>query len=171
MPCRPANFLSCFLLYLESTPRELFKTSKKIIIGLLENFSEHFQKNYSSIFGEIVNPQGISLRFPLCNNMLLHKGNLKEISYQPKSASFPPVHQMFLIRGRETGSKVEIWPKTRLFFAPAVRFWVPFSHYTMFFGVFRVSSIFKNVFYISSTFHKPEKYNYKYFRWGAGASL
>ena len=32
--------------------------------------------------------------------------------------------------------------KNLIFFAPAARFWVPFSHYTMFFGVFRVSSIF-----------------------------
>ena len=73
--------LSCFLLYLESTPRELFKTSKFFKIRLLEIFSEHFEKNNSSIFGEIVNPQVISLRFPMCSNMLLHIGNLKEITW------------------------------------------------------------------------------------------
>ena len=67
---RPDIFLYCFLLYLASPLRELSKTSNNFKIGLLEIFLEHFQKNNSVIFGEIVDSQGISLRFPMCNNTL-----------------------------------------------------------------------------------------------------
>ena len=54
--------------------RIFFQLFQKIFFRSIQRWGPHF-------FGEISNPQVISLRFPLCSNMLLHKGNLKEITW------------------------------------------------------------------------------------------
>ena len=54
--------------------RKNFQLFQKIFFRSIQSWGHDF-------FGEISNPQGISLRFPLCNNMLLHNGNLKEIPW------------------------------------------------------------------------------------------
>ena len=52
--------------------RKNFQLFRKIFFRSIQRWGHDF-------FRQNLKSQGISLRFPLCNNMLLHNGNLKEI--------------------------------------------------------------------------------------------
>ena len=60
-------FVLFFVVFGEYTSRA-FQNIKK---------NRHFQKNNNKIFSEIVDSQGISLRFPMCNNMVVTHSHRK----------------------------------------------------------------------------------------------
>ena len=61
-------------------------------------FFRSIQSWWHDFFGEIANPQVISLRFPMCNNMLLHIGNLKEITWGLAISPKKSCHQLWIDR-------------------------------------------------------------------------
>ena len=71
-------------------PKNIFSSKRKIILKT----RKIWKKNRKI---KMLKFQGISLRFPLCNNMLLHNGNLKEIPWNFNILIFLFFFQIFLV--------------------------------------------------------------------------